>query len=48
VYGGEFRACDDHWPDLVAVLWAEGAWVSGCPCDACIGVLGQSTAADPL
>lgn len=37
VYGGEFRACEDHWPDLVAMLWSEGAWVSGCPCPECIG-----------
>jgi len=37
VYGGNFRACEDHWPDLVAVIWAEGGWVSGCPCPECIG-----------
>lgn len=38
VYGGRFLACDDHWPDLVAILWGMGAWVSGCPCAECVGV----------
>jgi hypothetical protein len=36
VYGGCWSACADHWPDLVAMLWAQGAWVSACPCRECI------------
>lgn len=38
VLGGALLACDDHWPDLVSLIWSEGAWVSGCPCSECIGV----------
>ena len=30
-------ACDDHWPDLVALLWSLGAYVSPCLCEGCQG-----------
>lgn len=43
VYGGQFNACEEHWPDLVAILWAEGCWVSGCPCPECIGLTGSAS-----
>ena len=37
VWGGVFAACDDHWPDLAATIFAQGGWVTGCPCPECTG-----------
>lgn len=34
---GALGACECHWPDLVALLWSEGAWLSDCPCPDCSG-----------
>lgn len=36
VFGGSFQACDEHWPDLVGLIWSEGGTVTACPCSECI------------